>query len=135
MEKIKIQKTIFDKRKDKPFTWEDIKNIPFEDDDVIERPKQNNREYFNSIIGGGGFYRYNLSYKFIEFHIYVELKGEIEEKIDEKIIRSRISKIVKPLEVIIGFNDRSLLDKTFQDLTMTETGWNVFGDEFRNQRI
>ena len=36
MEKIKIQKTIFDKRKDKPFTWEDIKNIPFEDDDVIQ---------------------------------------------------------------------------------------------------
>ncbi len=35
MEKIKIQKTIFNKRKDTPFTWSDIKNIPFEDDDEI----------------------------------------------------------------------------------------------------
>ena len=36
MEKIKIQKIIFFDQKDTPFTWNDIKNIPFEDDDVIE---------------------------------------------------------------------------------------------------
>jgi hypothetical protein len=36
MEKIKIQKTIFSDQKEKPFTWADIKNIPFEDDDVID---------------------------------------------------------------------------------------------------
>ena len=36
MEKIKIQKTIFSTQKDNPFTWADIKNIQFEDDDVIE---------------------------------------------------------------------------------------------------
>ena len=36
MEKIKIQKTIFRDQKYKPFTWADIKNIPFEDDDVID---------------------------------------------------------------------------------------------------
>jgi len=36
MEKIKIQKTIFSDQKEKPFTWSDIKNIPFEDDDVID---------------------------------------------------------------------------------------------------
>lgn len=35
MEKIKIQKTIFRDQKDEPFTWADIKNIPFEDDDEI----------------------------------------------------------------------------------------------------
>lgn len=109
--------------------------ISFENIDNIERPKQNNREYFNSIIDGGGFYRYNFTYKFIEFHIYLELKGEIDENIDKKIITSRISKIVKPLEIKIGFNDRLLLDKTFRDLTLTETGWNVFGDEFRNKTI
>jgi hypothetical protein len=36
MEKIKIIKTIFIDQRDKPFTWSDIKNIQFEDDDVIE---------------------------------------------------------------------------------------------------
>lgn len=35
MEKIKKEKTIFYTQKDKPFTWKDIKNIPFEDDDEI----------------------------------------------------------------------------------------------------
>ena len=35
MEKINVKKTVFDKRKDKPFTWKDIKDFKFEDDDVI----------------------------------------------------------------------------------------------------
>ena len=35
MEKIKKEKTIFCTQKDKPFTWKDIKGIPFEDDDEI----------------------------------------------------------------------------------------------------
>lgn len=35
MEKIKKEKTIFSTQKDKPFTWKDIKDIPFEDDDEI----------------------------------------------------------------------------------------------------
>jgi len=36
MEKIKIEKTIFRDQKNEPFTWVDIKNIQFEDDDVIQ---------------------------------------------------------------------------------------------------
>ena len=35
MEKIKKEKKIFSTQKDKPFTWKDIKDIPFEDDDEI----------------------------------------------------------------------------------------------------
>jgi len=35
MEKIKVKKTVLDKRKDNPFTWKDIKDFKFEDDDVI----------------------------------------------------------------------------------------------------
>ena len=35
MEKIKIEKQIFWKQKNKPFTWGDIKHLQFEDDDII----------------------------------------------------------------------------------------------------
>jgi RNAse (barnase) inhibitor barstar len=35
MEKIKVQKTVFDKCQDKPFIWKDIKDFKFEDDDLI----------------------------------------------------------------------------------------------------
>jgi hypothetical protein len=35
MEKIKLQKTVFDKCQDEPFIWKDIKDFKFEDDDVI----------------------------------------------------------------------------------------------------
>jgi len=35
MEKIKLQKTVFDKYQDKPFIWKDIKDFKFEDDDLI----------------------------------------------------------------------------------------------------
>ena len=35
MEKIFIEKQIFRKQKESPFTWEDIKEIPLEDDDIL----------------------------------------------------------------------------------------------------
>lgn len=34
-EKIKVEKTIFHKTKDTPFTWKELKEIQFEDDDEI----------------------------------------------------------------------------------------------------
>jgi hypothetical protein len=34
-QKIKVPKEIFYKNQDKPFKWSDLKNIHFEDDDVI----------------------------------------------------------------------------------------------------
>ncbi len=109
--------------------------ISYKEDEYFGRPKQNNREYFTDIISEGGFYRYNYSYNFIEINIYLDLKGEIDELIDGEIIKSRISKIVNPIEYEIGFNDRLLLDKTFRDLTVIDTGWNVFGDGYRNRNI
>ena len=35
MSKIKVKKEIFSDQKNEPFTWKDLKNIPFEDDDEI----------------------------------------------------------------------------------------------------
>ena len=52
-----------------------------------------------------------------------------------EIIKSRISKIVNPIECNIGFNDKLLLDKTFRDLSILDTGWSVFGNEYRNKTI
>jgi hypothetical protein len=109
--------------------------ISYKDDEYFGRPKQNNREYFNDIIGDGGFYRFTYSFNFIEINIYLDLKGDIEEIIDSEIIKSRISKIVKPIEFEIGFNDQLLLNKTFRDLSIIDTGWNVFGNGFRGKPI
>jgi len=109
--------------------------ISYENDYYFGRPKQNNREYFNELIGDGGFYRFTYSFNFIEINIYIDLKREIDLQIDDEIIISRVSKIVKPVEYEIGFNDRLLLDKTFRGLTIIDTGWNVFGDGFRERNI
>jgi hypothetical protein len=109
--------------------------ISYKYDEYFGRPKQNNREYFTGLIGEGGFYRFTYSYNFIEINIYLDLKGEIDDLTDREIIKSRISKIVKPIEYEIGFNDRLLLNKTFRDLSIVDTGWNVFGDGFRGRPI
>jgi hypothetical protein len=109
--------------------------ISYKNDEYFGRPKQNNREYFNDLIGDGGFYRFTYSFNFIEINIYLDLNREVDFPIDSEIIISRVSKIVNPLEYEIGFNDQLLLDKTFRDLTITDTGWNVFGDGFRHRTI
>lgn len=109
--------------------------ISYKNDEYFGRTKQNNREYFNDLIGDGGFYRFTYSFNFIEINIYLELDREVDFPIDSEIIISRVSKIVNPLEYEIGFNDQLLLDKTFRDLTITDTGWNVFGDGFRHRTI
>ena len=101
--------------------------ISYNSDYYFGRPKQNNREYFNDLIGDGGFYRYNYGYKFIELNIFLNLKGDIDYSIDKEIIKSRISKIIKPIECNIGFNDELLLNKTFRDLSILDTGWSLFG--------
>ena len=103
--------------------------------DGYDRPKQTNREYFNEICGDGGFYRYNYGYKYIELNIYLDLKNGVVNDQDKEIIKSRVSKLVKPKEFKIGFNDKPLLDKTFRDLSLIDTGWSVFGKEFRNKDI
>jgi hypothetical protein len=109
--------------------------ISLDDTEYIDRPTENNREYFNNLIDGGGFYRYNYSYNFIEINIYLDVKKDLDYSIESEIIKSRISKIVSPIEFQIGFNDKLLLDKTFRDLSIVDTGWNVFGSDFRNKPI
>ena len=109
--------------------------ISYKNDEYYGRPKQNNREYFNDLIGDGGFYRFTYSLNFIEINIYLDLKREVDFPIDSEIIIARISKLVNPLEYEIGFNDKLLLDKTFRDLTIIDTGWNVFGSGFRQRTI
>jgi hypothetical protein len=105
--------------------------ISYDSEDYFGRPKQNNREYFNHLIGGGGFYRFTYSYNFIEINVYLDLKGDFDNLIDGEIIKSRVSKIITPIEFEIGFNDKLLLDKSFRDLSMVDTGWNVFGDMYK----
>jgi hypothetical protein len=102
---------------------------------VLNRPRQNNRQYFNHIIDEGGFYRYNYGYKFIELNIYLDVIDDLDYPMEIEIIKSRISKIVNPIECNIGFNDKLLLDKTFRDLSILDTGWSVFGNEYRNKTI
>lgn len=109
--------------------------LSYDNQEYYGRPKQNNREYFSEIIGEGGFYRYNYGVNFVEINIYIELKGKIQYYEDGEIIKSRIKKIVKPIEIELGFNHEELFHKTFRDLTIIDTGWNVFGKDFREKPI
>jgi len=81
MEKIKVKKTVFNKRKDDPFTWKDIKHFKFEDDDVIRL------EYVES------YYSENNSY---DEHYMAEVIRMVEET-DEQFER-RIKDIERDKE-------------------------------------
>jgi hypothetical protein len=69
MEKIKVKKTVLDKRKDNPFTWKDIKDFKFEDDDVIR------------IVYVDSYYSENNSY---DDHYNAEVIRMVEET-DEQL--------------------------------------------------
>ena len=101
----------------------------------IDRPKQTNREYFNHIMNSGGFYRYSYGYTFVEINIYLDVVGDLDYILEGEVIKSRISKVVPFIECTIGFNDKPLMDKTFRDLSILDTGWSVFGNEFRNKEL
>lgn len=104
-----------------------LKNGKISYNDNQELPKKNNREYFKEIIGEGGFYRYKYGIRFVEIDIYFDIKNNLDFDKNSQIIQSRISKIVNPTEIEIGFNNKNLFQKTFRDITIIETGWNVFG--------
>jgi hypothetical protein len=107
--------------------------ITLDDSTHYNRPKQNNRQYFNNLIESGGIYRFVYGQKFIEINIYLDIIDGLDYNIEREIIKSRINKIVSPIECHIEFNNKSLLDKTFRDLSIVDTGWNVFGNEFRTK--
>jgi len=69
MEKIRVKKTVLDKRQDNPFTWKDIKDFKFEDDDVIR------------IVYVDSYYSENNSY---DDHYMVEVTRMVEET-DEQL--------------------------------------------------
>jgi len=100
-----------------------------------DTPKLNNREYFNHLIDEGGFYRFIHSYNYIEINIYLDVIEDLDYPLQVDVLKSRINKIVEPIECHIGFNDKQLLDKTFRDLSILDTGWSVFGNEFRNKTL
>ena len=104
-----------------------LKNGKISYNDNQELPKKNNREYFREIIGEGGFYRYKYGIRFVEIDIYFDINNNLDFDKNSQIIQSRISKIVNPTEIEIGFNNKNLFQKTFRDITIIETGWNVFG--------
>jgi hypothetical protein len=81
MEKIKVKKTVLDKRKDDPFTWKDIKDFKFEDDDVIR------------IVYVDSYYSENNSY---DDHYNAEVIRMVEET-DEQFER-RIKDIERDKE-------------------------------------
>ena len=73
MEKIKVQKTVFDKRQDKPFIWKDIKDFKFEDDDVIRI------EYVES------YYSENDSYGAHYMADVIRMVEETDEQLQKRI--------------------------------------------------
>jgi hypothetical protein len=54
MSKIKLKKEILDIRSDKPFTWKEIKDFQFEDDDIIDIGYE--EPYYSENNSWDGFY-------------------------------------------------------------------------------
>lgn len=106
--------------------------ISFAHKEDFGRPKQNNREYFNDLIGEGGFYRYEISEHSVYLDIFFQIKRKFDENIDKDIIMSRINKIVKPNNISIEVGDKKKLRTELEKLSQVNIGWNVFGTEFRN---
>jgi hypothetical protein len=73
MEKIKVQKTVFNKRKHEPFTWKEIKDFKFEDDDVIRL------EYVES------YYSENNSYDEHYMAEVIRMVEETDEQLQKRI--------------------------------------------------
>ena len=82
----------------------------------------NNREWFKS-LHSKGFYRYIITRDIVEITIVVRT----EEKMNEDEFKTRVEKIIKPLNIVIGYNDKYLFDKKFIDVLSLETGMELFG--------
>jgi hypothetical protein len=74
MSKIKVKKEIFSDQKNEPFTWKDIKDIPFEDDDKI------------NITWVEGYYSENNSW---DGHFHAEVIRMVEETDEQYEKRKR----------------------------------------------
>jgi hypothetical protein len=81
-----------------------------------------NREWFKS-LHSNGFYRYVITHDIVEITIVFRT----EEKIDEDEFKTRVEKIIKPLDIVVGYNNKYLFDKKFIDVLSLETGMELFG--------
>jgi hypothetical protein len=84
---------------------------------------KSNREWFKT-LNADGFTRYNITREIVE--IILVLKTS--ERINELELKSRVSKIIKPLEVVLSYDVKYLLNKKFIDVLNIETGMSLLGD-------
>ena len=84
MEKIKVQKTVFDKRQDEPFIWKDIKDFKFEDDDLIRI------EYVDSYCSE--INSYDAHYHAEVIRMVEETDEQFKQRIEDKEINEKFYK-------------------------------------------
>jgi hypothetical protein len=86
MEKIKVKKIVLDKRKDNPFTWKDIKDFKFEDDDLIRI--QYVDSYYSENDSHDGYYMAEVIRMVEETDEQLQKRIEDKER-DEKFYKKR----------------------------------------------
>ena len=89
-----------------------------------------NRDWFKS-LGVDGFYRYNITRDIVELTMVISTT----KKMNELEFKSRVVKIAKPLNIVIGYNDKYLLNKKFIDVVSLETGMALFGGHKKNNPL
>lgn len=91
---------------------------------------KSNREWFKS-LDVDGFYRYNITRDIVELTMVISTS----KKINEVEFKSRVRKIVKPMNIVISYNDKYLLNKKFIDVFSIETGMALFGGHKKNNLL
>lgn len=91
---------------------------------------KSNREWFKS-LEVDGFYRYNITRDIVELTMVISTA----KKINEVEFKSRVRKIVKPMNIVISYNDKYLLNKKFIDVFSIETGMALFGGHKKNNLL
>ena len=91
---------------------------------------KSNREWFKS-LDVDGFYRYNITRDIVELIMVISTS----KKMNELEFKSRVRKIIKPLNVVISYNDNYLLNKKFIDVFSIETGMALFGGHKKNNLL
>ena len=91
---------------------------------------KSNREWFKS-LDVDGFYRYNITRDIVELIMVISTS----KKLNEVEFKSRVRKIVKPMNIVISYNDKYLLNKKFIDVFSIETGMALFGGHKKNNLL
>ena len=91
---------------------------------------KSNREWFKS-LDVDGFYRYNITRDIVELIMVISTS----KKLNEVEFKSRVRKIVKPMNIVISYNDKYQLNKKFIDVFSIETGMALFGGHKKNNLL